>query len=619
VSTVIDGLAGYHFAPGTRHAKRFLLVYLLFILLGLGILGRLLYLQIWAAPDLAKKALTAHNQTKVLVNRGRILDRNGQVLAQDTLLYDVYFHPKEFKGQTPREIAQALSRIVNEPAADLERKLSQPLSTVWLFKNMPKETLNRIKDIRLAQPLIDEKHNRPVLDDEGQPVLKKVRINGLDPVKKSVRQYPQGTLAAHLLGYVNDEAEVSSGLEQSARTLLTDRPDTLPTSLQVDGAGNPVNVDWQALKTMVQVPRSQDISLTIDSRLQFVAERELKAGIERTQAERGTVIMMDPTTGEILAFAVFPSYNPEKFTEVPQQYLKNWALSDVYPPGSTMKILTVACGLESGVINKSSRILDTGRMKVGGWTIQNYDYHKHPNPGNIDLVYLFQHSSNIASAKIAMMMPKSVHYNLLDRFGMGRKTGIELPGETRGALYKPETWDLSTHATLGYGYGLMATPMQMAAAVAAIANRGIWVTPHLLKSTPIKPIVRRRVLSEQTAADLTELLRTSIAAAENSPANIAGLDVAGKTGTSRKPSENGRGYSSDLFTSFVGFFPAQKPRVLTMVVIDSPHSAEAWGSTVAAPIFRAIASETIHYLGLTPAKITTDSLRSATAANQPVH
>jgi len=289
-------------------------------------------------------------------------------------------------------------------------------------------------------------------------------------------------------------------------------------------------------------------------------------------------------------------------------------MTDVYPPGSTFKILTVACGLESGVINEDSRIQDTGRMKIGGWTITNYDYAKRGAPGMIDLVYLLMHSSNIGSAKISMMIPQKTHASLLRAFGIGQKTGIDLPGESAGIFDDRSHWGPSTHASLGYGYGLASTPLQMASAVAAIANSGVWTTPHVLRSE--KNVLRRRVLSPQTAAVTTRLLAQSINDNKTASVRLEGISVAGKTGTSRKPSANGRGYSNELYTSFIGYFPAERPQVLVAVVIDSPHMAESWGSTVAGPIFKAIATETVSYLGLKPVTIASTAA-PATVSGKP--
>lgn len=435
-------------------------------------------------------------------------------------------------------------------------------------------------------------------------------VPGLDFVKKSVRTYPQGTLASHVLGYVNDEADLRSGIEEVAKDVLLSKPEDMVKQLEVDGKGTPIAIDQRTDPSVVSVPKAEDVVLTLDTRLQFLAESALKAGIEKSKAKRGSLIMMDPRTGEILAFANYPNYNPEQFLQADQGLLKNWAVSDVYPPGSVFKILTVACGLESGVINAHSRIQDTGKMKVGGWTITNYDYYQRGAPGTIDLIYLLEHSSNIASAKISLMMTPQQHWKLLKDFGMGQKTDIDLPGESQGILLPVQRWDVSTHASLGYGYGVATTPVQMVAAIGAIANGGQWIPPHLIKRPAhhnAQPKARQ-VIRPETAKTVTRLLYESIAKNKKHPVNEVGVAVAGKTGTSRKPSDEGRGYGSDLYTSFVGYYPAQSPKVVMMVVVDSPHMAEAWGSTVAAPIFRDVAKESLHILGLEPDTMTADKV-----------
>ncbi|MDX2085289.1 MAG: penicillin-binding protein 2 [Candidatus Melainabacteria bacterium] len=587
--------------PGGKHPVRFRLTVGLFMLLAVLIVGRLVYLQVWAAHALSHKASQSRNASRVLVNRGRILDRNGTVLAQDMMLYDMYAHPQHFFENTPVQIASALAPYVDVPESQLLEKLARKDSTILLFKDLPKATVEAIQEkARITHPRRDHKTQKLLRDKEsGRILTKDVPISGLDPVKKPVRRYPQGALAAHVLGYVNDEAQLFAGIEDVASDILRESPGGQKTAgVSVDGRGNPITLDKTTLHSITSAPKAQDVTLTIDARLQFAAEKALASGIERTGAERGVVVMMAPKSGEVLAYAVSPTYHPEQFRQAPAGHLKNWSLSDVYPPGSTMKILTVACGLEAGAIEKHSRLLDTGKMKIGGWTITNYDYWKHPHPGMVDLVYLFQHSSNIASAKVALLTPKNKHYTLLDRFGFGRKTGIDLPGESAGILHSPKTWDTATQASMGYGYGLAATPMQMAAAVASIANGGVWVTPHVLKNPGKTKVVRRRVLSEQTAKDVTDLLASAIEQTPNSPVALKEVRVAGKTGTSRKPREAGRGYGASLYTSFVGYFPAERPEVLIMVVVDSPTKGAIWGSTVAAPIFAEIAEQTVHILGL---------------------
>jgi cell division protein FtsI (penicillin-binding protein 3) len=577
-------------------------------------IGKLFYIQLIDASNLKKRAQMSRTQALTLYNRGRILDRSGVVLAQDTILYDLFAHPKYFFKIKPDQIATALAPVLNMDETKLLKKLSEPYSTIGVRKNLTKDMVERIAKARTPVIALDEKTKKLILDDNGRPMVKQVPLPGLDFAKKNVRNYPQGNLAAHVLGYVNDEAEVSSGVESSAAKILKKKPMDL-SNTYLDGRGNLVDLATLDPRHLVTLPKAQDVKLTIDARLQYVAERELAVGLQKSRASRGTVIMMDPRTGELLAFAVLPTYQPDQFYKAEPEALKNWAITDVYPPGSTFKILTVAAGLEAGVINKNSRILDTGKMKVGGWTIQNYDYGKHGAPGMIDLIYLLMHSSNIASAKISMMIPVQQHYEILKRIGIGSRTGIDLPGESAGIILPPKDWDESTHASIGYGYGMAATPMQMASAVAAIANGGIWNSPHVMKGSPV---THRRIFSEKTCSVMRELLTRSIKEAKTSTVRLEGVDVAGKTGTSRKPNAKGRGYSPNVFTSFVGFFPAQNPKVLIMVVVDSPQMAEAWGSTVAGPIFKNIAEETVSYLGLNADKIAhRGALQAPTPATRP--
>lgn len=590
----------------TFSPKRFRILLLILGCILMAMIGKLFYIQLIDANHLKKKAQLSRNQALTLFNRGRIVDRGGMVLAQDTVLYDLFVHPKYFFKMPVAQIATALAPALDMDETKLLEKLSEPYTTIGVKKNLTKPQMEAILAVRTPVVAQDPKTKKLILDDNGRPVVRQVRLPGLDFVKKNVRNYPQGNLAAHVLGYVNDEAQVSSGVEASAAKILKKKPTDL-NNTYLDGRGNVVDLGKLDPKNLVTLPKAQDVQLTIDARLQYVAERELAAGLARSHAKRGTVIMMDPRTGELLAFAVLPTYSPDRFYKASAEELKNWAITDVYPPGSTFKILTVASGLELGKITRDSRILDTGKMKVGGWTIQNYDYGKHGAPGMIDLTYLLMHSSNIASAKISLMLPAQQHHEMLKLMGIGSRTGIDIPGESAGIILPPKAWDESTHASIGYGYGMAATPLQIASAVAAIANGGIWNSPHVMKGSPV---THRRIFSEKTCADMRYLLTRSIQDAKTSTVRVDGVEVAGKTGTSRKPRAEGIGYSPDVYTSFVGFFPAKSPKVLIMVVVDSPQMAESWGSTVAGPIFRNIAQETVSYLGLNAAKIARRSVAS---------
>jgi len=548
------------------------------------IIGKLFWVQIIQGKDLKERARDNRQSARDFSFRGEIVDRNGIRLAGDATLYDIYAHPQYYNKKVDiDEIAKILSGPLKISQSELKNKLSHYNdSTISIAKNVGMDVVDKL--IR--------------------PQINKNQIRGLDFVRKNVRVYPQGNLASHILGYINSDAKLSAGVEKTGQSNLEKTPNVEP--VEYDGRGN-VIYDFNTNPKVVTAPlKGSKLNLTIDSAIQHTAETELKKMIDKTRAEKGAVIILVPQTGEILGFAVYPTYNPNKYNKFNASVVKNWALSDVYPPGSTFKILTVASGLETGAITKNEQILDTGKVKIQGWTIENYDYARRPYPGMIGLKDLLVHSSNIGSLKISLKIPPYKHYQMLKLFGIGQKTGIDLPGESAGIFPPPSTWSESTHASLGYGYGIASTPIQIASAVASIANKGVWVTPHVIKCQSeeecSRKISKRRVLSEKTAADLTEILAESIQASEAKSGKIPKYRVAGKTGTSRKPNANGIGYSTGIYTSFAGFFPVKNPQILIMAVIDSPKTGNSWGSTVAGPVFNAVAIEVGRVMHIEPDK-----------------
>ena len=344
------------------------------------------------------------------------------------------------------------------------------------------------------------------------------------------------------------------------------------------------------------------VKLTIDSAIQHICEVELTKMVTSKHASKGAVIVLNPKNGEILGYAVYPTYDPNNYHKYSYDNLKNWTLTDVITPGSTFKTLTVASALESGKVNKYTKINDTGMMKLGSWTIENYDYKSKGAPGMISLEYLLEHSSNVASAKVALMMSAQEFYDQLVKFGMGRRTGIDLPGESKGIFKSPDKWDGSQQGSMGYGYSMGTTVIQMISAVSAIANGGVKVTPHVIMYPPEeleKHVQSEQVISPETARIMTEILTESVSHSKGA-ANIEGYSVAAKTGTSRKPNDNGRGYSNKLYTSIVGFLPSNDPKLMIYVVVDSAEGGGVWGSTVAAPVFREVALQSARIMGIAP-------------------
>jgi cell division protein FtsI/penicillin-binding protein 2 len=512
--------------------------------------------------------------------RGDIYDRHGIKLATDRIYYNIYARPVDYsKTETPRKIAHLFAPVLGIPESVLYAKLSDTkIQVIAIKKDVDRDTAKKI--------------NKIITDNNFRSI-------SLD--KKNTREYPQGIFASHVLGFYNFDAGVSNGVELTAKDKLEHAvratyDKTRDGKIIYNFSTDPV--------VPTQNPKGQDITLTIDAAIQHVCEKELHKIITEKEALRGAVIVMNPKNGEILAYAVYPTYDPNHFQKASNTQIKNWTLTDVYPPGSTFKTITVTSAMELGKINENSIIQDSGRMKFGGYTIENYDYKEKGAPGKINLVYLFEHSSNIGSVNVGFLMTHKEFYDMLKKFGFGEKSGIDLPGESSGLLAAPRFWDKGLHMTMSYGYGTSVSIMQMVSAVSALANDGVRVTPHIIKYSPeeeAERIKRIPTVSAQTARTITKLLATSV----NNGKSCIKMDkynVAAKTGTSRKPLENGSGYSGAMYTSTIGYLPASDPKVLIYVVVDSAKKGPVWGNTVAGPVFHEVAEQTARILDLKPDK-----------------
>lgn len=513
--------------------------------------------------------------------RGDIYDRNGIKLATDRIYYNIYARPVDYSDkENPRKIAKLFAPILGISEANLYAKLSNTkIPVIAVKKDVDRDTAEKIMKI------IRENSFRSISLD-----------------KKNTREYPQGIFASHVLGFYNFDANVSNGVELTAKDKLEH---TVKVSYDKTRDGKIIYSTTTDPILPTRTPKGQDITLTIDAAIQHVCEKELQKIIKEKEALRGAVIVMNPKNGEILAYAVYPTYDPNYFQKATNTQIKNWTLTDVYPPGSTFKTITVTSAMELGKINENSIIQDQGRMKFGGYTIENYDYKEKGAPGKINLIYLFEHSSNIGSVNVGFLMTHNEFYNMLKKFGFGEKSGIDLPGESSGLLASPKYWDKGLHMTMSYGYGTSVSIMQMVSAVSALANNGIRVTPHVIKYSPeeeAEKVKHIQTISPQTARTITKLLAMSV----NNGKSVIKMDkynVAAKTGTSRKPLENGVGYSGAMYTSTIGYLPASDPKVLIYVVVDSAKKGPVWGNTVAGPIFKEVAEQTARILDLKPDKI----------------
>lgn len=537
----------------------------------------IIYLFLLQIVDIKHYRIKAKNQrlSKTFIMRGQIVDRNGVRLAVDQTSYNVSVH-REYFDHTPEELAKKLAPLLKLEESTIVNAINKGSTVILLKKDVDRHTVAEIKKLGLREVCLD---------------------------KKTERVYPQDELAAHIIGYYNPDAGTASGVELTAKQKLEDVDKEVPVQRT---PGGDIIYETSTDPVLAATPQvGKTVTLTIDSAIQHVCERELLNMINQKKASRGSVIVMNPKNGEILGYAVYPRYNPNNYKKTSAEKLKNWTLTDVYPPGSTFKTLTVAAGIESGKIQPNTKIMDTGKMKLGKWTIQNYDYHKHPNPGMINLVYLLEHSSNVGSANIALKMTPGEFYTVLSNFGIGKKSGIDLAGESSGLLPKAFKWDMSRQATMGYGYGASVTTMQMVSAVSALANDGVRVTPHVIKYSKeeeAEKIQRIQAVKPETARIVTQLLAKSVSNSK-SYINLDKYTVAGKTGTSKKPKEHKKGYSDELYASVIGYLPASNPQILIYVVIDSASTGgPVWGNTVAAPVFKEVANQCARILNIPPDK-----------------
>jgi cell division protein FtsI/penicillin-binding protein 2 len=541
----------------------------------IGISMRLYYLQIFKGDDLSKRATIQRQQNNLLVHRGAITDRRGLPLAIDTTRYDIYVHPDLFKVG-PKESSETLARIVHVPQPRMYQLLTAGYPVVTVARGVEREAVDELQALNWA---------------------------GIDISPRPFRHYPEGQLAAHLLGYVNMDTRGQGGIEQSEESTLKDTGAIAKP--QLDGHGHTIMIADSQPVWDITPPLGRHVELTIDNYLQHLAEKELDATALHSHALKGTAILEDPNTGEILAWANYPSYDPNHYSKYPFEVTKNWSMVDVYQPGSTFKILTVASALDTHAINPDATFYDAGVLAVGNRSVHNHD----GAHGTLDLLHLFIHSSNVAAAQVALKMtPKQFHDKLQD-FGVGHQTGIDLPGESAGLLLDAKYWHPLDLATTGFGQGAMAvTPLQLVAAVGAVANDGVWVEPHLIRRIydPATGVTEKwtqaskhRAISKETADTVTKLLAKNIALGSQIAGQVPGYIVAGKTGTAQKVAKGGRSYlAGQTIASFIGFLPADNPQLLCLVVIDGPQTDGRWGNTVAGPVFNAIAMEAARYLGI---------------------
>jgi cell division protein FtsI (penicillin-binding protein 3) len=552
-----------------RHAnRRIRLLVAVFAVVFVAAFARVAWLQAVKAQTLDRLATSQHREElEVPAERGTIFDRLGVQLAFGERAITVYANPRQITD--PRETA-----IVAGEALGLDAGKIYPLLT------------DRSKGfVYLARKA----------DPEKAEALKARGLTGIGFYPEERRVYPQQAIASEAVGYAGTENRGLSGLElqldgelggeDGSKTIVRD-----PFGRTIDVVeSNPVE-------------NGKDVFLTIDNTLQGRVERILRHTVARWTAQSASAVVLDPRTGGILALAVEPGFDANEYPTVAkweQERLRNTAVTDTYEPGSTFKIVTVGGVLESNIVSPSTKFRLPYKLPVADRVIHDAVPR---GTQTMTVSKILSRSSNVGVVTLALQLQREGLSEWIRRFGFGRKTGIDFPGESRGIVKRPEEWSGSTIGNVPIGQGIAVTPIQMAAAYGAIANGGVWLQPHLVDrvegSERVAPR-ERRVLSEETARQLTRMLRGVVEEGSGTYARVPGYRVAGKTGTAAKPDPNG-GYSDTRYVaSFVGFAPASRPRLVVLVTVDEPRGA-IWGGTVAAPPFAEIAHFSLQYLEIPP-------------------
>lgn len=546
-------------------------VLLLVLLCGFGVvLFRLVNLQVLQAAELSVKADRQHQKTVSLEGaRGTIVDRHGKILAMNVEVPSVFGVPTTL--ESPAKTARQLSPVLHVRIDELERKLRQDRSFVWLARK---------------------------LDPEQGRRLDRLSLDGVGVVMEGRRFYPKGPLLAHVLGFAGMDGEGLEGIERRYESSLHGEKRMMV--LQRDAFGRTV---FPKGLTERNPTSGHSLTLTIDEVIQYIAEKELEEAVTRAQAKSGVMIVLDPKTGALLAMAISPRFDPNVVSSLSPDRWRNKALTDAYEPGSTMKAMMAAAAIEERVVKPNTMVFG----EHGHMTVANTVIHDHEKLGWISFAEVIQKSSNIGAAKTGMALGEQRLYRYLQAFGFGQRTEIDLPGEGAGLVKNPKDWGRRSVASISMGQEIGVTPIQMASAVGALANGGVLMKPyvvseirdadgHIIKQVP--PQTKRRVISPETAHSVTRILEGVVTDGTGMKAAIPGFRVAGKTGTAQKIDPRTGGYSSSRFvSSFAGYVPADSPRLAMIVVIDEPQG-EAWGGTVAAPVFSRVGEQVLGYLGV---------------------
>ena len=561
-----------------RPPVRRLVAIFTFLTVGLlGIVVRLSFLQVRDAS--AYERLALDQRLKILElppRRGSILDDDRQPLAMSLDAKDVYADPKEVPD--PDRTAATLAPLLHVNHNRLARSLREDTSFVYLARQVDLETAADIG---------------------------KMHLPGIGLLDSSKRYYPNGPLAPQVLGFVGIDDhgyanEGLDGLELQYQRLLGGQPGR--HVMEVDPAGHLIP---QGLNHDSPPVRGTDVVTTIDKELQYRAQVALASAVSANGARGGSVIVMNPRSGEVLAMATYPWFDPNHFADYPEHVFQNLPVTAVYEPGSVNKVITASAAIQDHVVPLTQQLLVPDTLQVADHVF--HDAHTHP-PTRMTLGDIISQSSNIGTTMIAERLGKRRLYHYLVRFGLGRATGVGFPGEVGGIMPPPNTWSGTSIGTIPVGQGVAVTPLQMASVYAAIANGGVYVQPRLVKGfvepdgtyRPAPPSHRHRVISRRTDRIITRMLAYAVDAGTGTLAEIPGYWVAGKTGTALIPNTAGGYYSGRYVASFIGFLPASDPRLVVAAILDQPVTE--YGGVASAPLFQEVSRYAIARLRIPPAR-----------------
>jgi cell division protein FtsI (penicillin-binding protein 3) len=541
---------------------RRLTVLLVMALAGTGLLWRAVSLQLNHKEFLQSEGDARHLRVvRITANRGKILDRNGEPLAISTPVDSVWANPHEFAAGRGRR--DELAAILGVDAAHLDRLIAERLDREFVYfkRHVPPDVAAAVVDLKIPGVYLQREYRR---------------------------YYPTGEVSAHVVGFTNVDDEGQEGLELAFDGALRGSHGT--KRVLQDRYG-------QVVQDVEQIePRRDgaDLVLSIDKRIQYLAYRALKAGVRQHAASGGSVVVMDSRTGEILAMANQPSYNPNNGADRIGARFRNRAVTDVFEPGSTAKPFTIASALETGRFRPDTRI----ETAPGFFTVGRHRVSDLRNYGTIDVTTVIEKSSNVGASRIALALPPKQLWDTFSSVGFGAMTASGFPGETGGILPHFSEWSNLEQATLSFGYGFSVTPLQLAQAYCAIANGG-WLYPVTFQKVAV-PETPQRVLAAHAALQVRSMLEAVTGDGGTARrARVSGYRVAGKTGTVRKSTPGG--YSEDRYVAvFAGMVPASAPRLVAVVVIDEPQGEEYYGGQVAAPVFAEVMAGALRLLGIAP-------------------